>query len=344
MKKRIKYLIVVLFLFLFVCVTVDALFHAKEKKEKELAMEKDKIDKNKDYSITRVNNKYTVKSDKLKDKKLVNIFYDDVNVYLYYDGDHCATLLKYNIEKKKVVILYENSEEIHGGFTKIGKYYRLGNHLFDKKFKKIREYPKIEEGEFIFPSLDKVLFQTDTGISLKDLKSGEEEDALTHTDGYTYSIYSIKSDGKYLLFVREKEDKKDLIVLSNDFKIINTFPMGEDVGKSIDYFLLDGVPYLLYKEEKDEKITYKIQDTKTKDIVYKSIKDYENYIFSNTKFVCNDKDGNIRLVDYITKEEKKLFIKEKKKVLVDEFILSSDDFSLVVRLKDSDFTFYIFYL
>ncbi|MCI8547337.1 MAG: hypothetical protein HFJ38_00460, partial [Bacilli bacterium] len=60
--------------------------------------------------------------------------------------------------------------------------------------------------------------------------------------------------------------------------------------------------------------------------------------------VCNDKDGNIRLVDYITKEEKKLFIKEKKKVLVDEFILSSDDFSLVVRLKDSDFTFYIFYL
>ena len=94
----------------------------------------------------------------------------------------------------------------------------------------------------------------------------------------------------------------------------------------------------------DEKINYKIQDTKTKDIVYKSIKDYENYIFSNTKFVCNDKDGNIRLVDYITKEEKKLFIKEKKKVLVDEFILSSDDFSLVVRLKDSDFTFYIFYL
>lgn len=344
MKKRIKYLIIILFLLLIIGVSVNALLTAKEKKEKELALEKDKVDKKEDYLITRVNNKYTVKSAKLKDKSFVNIFYDDVNVYLYYDGDSKATLLKYNIEKKKVIILYEDSEDIHGGFSKIGKYYKLGNTIFDKKFKKIREYPSVSEGEYILPSLDKVLFKTESGITEKDLKTEEEHEVITNSDGYFYDIYDIKSDGKYFLFKKEKEGKRELVLLNEDYEVINTLLMMEEKEKRISYTLLDGVPYLLIKEEENSNTTYKVIDAKTKSVVYKSKKDFNNYIFFDTKFVCNDKDGNVKLMDYVTKEEKTLLNKEKKNILVDEFVLASDNFSLVLHLKEEDFTFYIFYL
>ncbi len=351
MKKRIKYAILLSAFIGLIVIISSTILKAKEEKERELAFDKNKIDKKEIYSIKRVNNKYTIKSDKLKNKKLENIFYDDTNVYLYYDGEEKATLLKYNIEKGKVIILYEESEELHGGMTKIGSYYKLGNKIFNSKFKKTMDYPDIKDNELIFPSLDKVLYKTDTGISVKDLKTKEDKEIITNKENEIYDVYSIKNDGKYILISKTTDSKKEIVVLNNKYKIINSYLIeniknkeeNNDKNKIKTYSLLDDVPYLLEKTEEEDKKDYKIYNANNKELIYKSSKDkYKNYIFNNTKFICNDESDDIKLVDYVTKEEKILL--NKKKNIVQNFILASDNYSLVMHFLNENFTFYIFYL
>ncbi len=342
MKKRIKYLVIISIFLGVGAIFTTTIIEAKKEKEKEIVFEKDKIDKKSVYSIKRTNNKYKISSDKLKDKKLENIFYDDVNVYLYYDNDNKATLLKYNIEAKKVIILYEDEEKIHGGISKIGKYYKIGDSFFDKNFKELKNSPIINEEEILYPTLDKVLYKTDEGIFIKDLDTEASSEMIANTDSESYDIYSISNDGKNVLLIKNTNNKSEIVVVNNNNEVINTFPYKQSNDIKSSYYLLNGGLYLLEKKEETDKKSYVIYDVTTKDAIYKSSDKYEDYIFDNTKFICNDKNGNIKLVDYVTNEEKTLL--NKNDMHINKFILSSDNYSVVVNLMDDDFTFYIFYL
>lgn len=344
MKKRIKYLIMIIILFILIISLIDVFLEAKRKKDAQLAFEKDKIASKEVYKINRDNNKYTVKSSKLQDKVLSNIFYDNVSVYLYYDNEEKATLLKYNVEDNKIVVIYEDSVEAHGGIKKIGNYYKIGNTIYNSKFKKLRDYPSLQENELLFPDLKRTLIKTDNGVAIKDLKTNEEKEVIKNEENITYSPYNIKSDGKYILLTKEEEDKKYIVVLNEENVVLNTFDINkEDLNKT--FILLDDVPYLLEKDEQEDNLTYKIYNAKNLELTYKSSNSLTNYLFDDTKFICNDKNGNLKLMDYVTKEEKILLKKEKKdEPIAENFILASDGYSLLLTLKNKNNEFYIFYL
>lgn len=343
MKKRIKYLIMIIILFILIIGLIDVFLKAKKKKDAQLAFEKDKIASKEIYKIDRNNNKYTIKGRKIENKTLTNIFYDNVSVYLYYDDNEKATLLKYNVESNKIVVIYEDSPEIHGGITKIGNYYKIGNTIYNSKFKKIRDYPIIGENELLFPDLKKVLIKTDNGVAIKDLKTNEEHEIIQNEEKIIYSPYNIKSDGKYILLNKE-ETKKSLVILNEEYEIINTIDNNKD-EETKEFSLLDDVPYLLEKNNNEEKITYKIYNAKTLEQIYKSSNNLKNYLFDDTKFICNDKSGNLKLIDYVTKEEKPLLKSEKNnEFIAKKFILASDGYSLLLTLQNKNNEFYIFYL
>lgn len=343
MKKRIKYSIILVIILILVVGLIDVFQKAKKKKEDQIAFEKDKIASKETYHIKRSNNKYTIESSKLEDKTLQNIDYDNTSVYLYYDNEDKATLLKYNIEENKIVVIKEDSPEAHGGMQKIGSYYKIGNTIYNSKFKKIKDYPTLEENELLFPNLKNTLKKTENGVAIKNLETNEEKEIIKNEENKIYSPYNIKNDGKYILLNKEEENKNYIVVLDQENKVLNTFDNSkEDLKKS--FLLLDDVPYLLETDEKEDKKLYKIYNTQNMELTYKSSKSLTNYLFNDTKFICNDKDGNLKLMDYVTKEEKNLIQKTKKTPIANNFILASDGYSLVVTLKDKNNEFYIFYL
>ncbi len=343
MKKRIKYSIIIVILLILIISSIDIFQKAKKKKEDQLAFEKDKIASKEAYHIRRNNNKYIIKSSKLEDKTLQNIDYDNTSVYLYYDNKEKATLLKYNIEENKVVVIKEDSADSHGGMQKIGAYYKIGNSIYDSKFKKIKDYPTLEENELLFPNLKETLKKTENGVVIKDLETKEEKELIKNEEGKIYSPYHIKNDGKYLLLNKEEENKKSIVALDRAGKVLNTFDYDQE-NRIKSFLLLDDVPYLLETSEKEEKKAYKIYNTQNMDLTYKSPKLLTNYLFDDTKLICNDQDGNLKLMDYVTKEEKILMPKKKKTPVANQFILASDGYSLLVTLKDQNNEFYIFYL
>lgn len=340
MKKRIKLLILVGIILIILVGVINAIAKAKERKEEEVAFEKDKIVKDEAYQIKRENNKYTIKGEKLIDKELKGIEYDDTNVYLYYDNDKVATLLKYNIEEQKIVVLYEDNEKIHGGITKIGSYYQLGNEIVDNKFKKVMDELVLEENEFLFPNLKQTLRKTDTGVEIKTIETEEEKEVISNTESVTYAPYAIQNNGKYMLLLKTTEEKEEMVVADQKGKIINSF----DQAQEKSYQLLDDVPYLLEKNQKDQETSYRIYDTKTKEIIYQTNSNSTNHLFDDTKLICTDKDGNIRLMDYVTKEEKVLLENVQEKLIPATFHLASDKYSLVMTLENKKNQFFIFYL
>ena len=343
MKNRIKSLIVIAVMILLIVSLVDIYLKAKRKKEDQIAFEKGKIADKETYQIKRENNKYVIQSSKLKDKTLQHIFYDNTSVYLYYDNEEKATLLKYNVEANKVIMIYEDSLEAHGGMEKIGKYYKIGNAIYNSKFKKIKDYPVLEDGELLYPNLKNTLIKTEEGVFIKDLANNERKEVIQNTDSKIYSPYNIKSDWEYILLNKEEENKNYIVVLNKENEVINTFDNNkEEIKKS--FLLLDDVPYLLETNEKDSKLSYKIYNAKTLDLTYKSSTKLDHYLFDDTKFLSNDQSGNLKLIDYVTKEEKVLIKKENKMPIAKDFILASDGYSLVLTLKDRDNEFYIFYL
>lgn len=343
MKKRVKYLVIFAILIISIYGLVDIFTKAKVKKDEELALEKNKVAKKEVYSIKRVNNKYKVNSSKLGEKKLTNLLYDNVNIYLYYEDEKDATLLKYNIESSKVVVLFENDPQIRGGIQKIGKYYKIGNSIYNKKFEKIMEYPSLAEGELLLPNLKNKLVKSDIGISLKSLETDEEKQVVNNSEEIVYTLNSINNDGSYILLNKQEKDKNYIAVMDSNYNEINTFEnKPEDDAKS--YKLLKDTPYLLEETIKDDEKTYKIYDIKTAELIYKSADQCNNYYFYNTKFVCNDNDGNIKLMDYVTKEEKVLLSKGKKDKIPEMFILASDNYSVVLKLENETNEFYVFYL
>ena len=308
MKNRIKSLIVIAVMILLIVSLVDIYLKAKRKKEDQIAFEKGKIADKETYQIKRENNKYVIQSSKLKDKTLQHIFYDNTSVYLYYDNEEKATLLKYNVEANKVIMIYEDSLEAHGGMEKIGKYYKIGNAIYNSKFKKIKDYPVLEDGELLYPNLKNTLIKTEEGVFIKDLANNERKEVIQNTDSKIYSPYNIKSDGEYILLNKEEENKNYIVVLNKENEVINTY------------------------------------NAKTLDLTYKSSTKLDHYLFDDTKFLSNDQSGNLKLIDYVTKEEKVLIKKENKMPIAKDFILASDGYSLVLTLKDRDNEFYIFYL
>lgn len=343
--KKFKIIILILVIAIVALGSVNIFLDAKSNKEKEQKLDKNKIAKKDDYEIVRDNNKYTLKTNKLDDKKLKNIFYDDKNVYLYYDGDMNATLLKYNIKSEKVVILYENDETIHNDFQKIGNYYKLGNKIFDSNFKQVMDYPSIDEGGFLLPNLENELISKDGNLVIRNIETGEENVAIEKKDNELYSPYSIKTDGKYILAKKSVDDKSNIVVLDHDYNIINILNKDKDTDNK-SYALLDDVPYLLEAITKDDDLSYNIYNARDMNVVYQSVdnKSYSNYIFKNTKYVCNDKKGNIILADYISNEVRTLVNKGKKDIIPSGFLMSSDNFSLVMTLLNDDLSFYVFYL
>ena len=107
-----------------------------------------------------------------------------------------------------------------------------------------------------------------------------------------------------------------------------------------NYYLIGDGTYLV-ESDKDSYFVYDvINNTK----VYTSNKDYSNYVFFKTKYMCSDKNGNTIFGDFLTGEVRSILESKKKSVRVDKFMSSSDNYSVAVLLDDNKNTFYIFYL
>ena len=84
MKKKLKKVVLIIILIITIIGSINMIIEAKNKKDEEQKIDANKTASREDYEIIRVNNKYTLKTNKLGEKTLKNIFYDDKNVYLYY--------------------------------------------------------------------------------------------------------------------------------------------------------------------------------------------------------------------------------------------------------------------
>lgn len=343
-KKKFKNIAILLIFIIFICGCINIFIDAFKEKEEEQKIDKDKIATKSDYLVVRDNNKYTLKTSKLKDKKLSKLFYDDKNIYLYYDGKDDATLIKYNVKTSRVVILYENDSSIHNGFDKIGNYYRLGNKLFDDNFKEIGDFPPLLDGSLLLPDLKSSLVEQDGNLVIKDIDSDNYKVVLEKKEDEFYTPYFVRSDGEYILVLKSVNDKKYLVLLDKTYNIINNIDI-TDYGDDT-YSLLDDVPYLLIKDVKDQDTEYRIINPRLMSLVYDSStdKDFSNFIFYNTKYVCMDKDNRVIFTDYVTKENRVLINGVKKGSVVNNFLMSSDNFSLVLTLSNDDMSFYVFYL
>lgn len=343
MRKRVKYLLVLGIIVLVMVEKVNLSLKEKERLETEISLDEKEKSLTSEYSIKRKNNQYTVIGSKLEKKKLTGIFYDDVNVYLYYEGDNVATFLRYNIESSKIKVIFEDSSDIYGGASKIGNYYKLGNVIYNDKFKKVMDYPVLQENELLFPDCTRKLVKTDTGVKVIHLDTLEEDEVIANEKD-SYSPYFISLDGEYFLLKRDKDDKSYLVVFDSNYDVINTFDYSSLEDKK--YFLLGDKPYLVFMVTKDLKTTYRIYDTRTKEEIYRSKKISKPYQFDFTKFVFLDSDLNIKLMDYVTSEEKILinYSDSKKDISPKKMILASDGYSVLLTLDGMDNVFYIFYL
>lgn len=280
MKKSLKVLAILFFIAIVVGSVITVyLNNLKEEKKNKTLLSADIVNK---YVVVRENNKYIIKDElnKLKNKQLKNIFYDDKNVYMYLDGEAGATILRYNVEKNKTYTIYDDNKDLSGEISRRGKFYVINNSIYDLNFKKVGDYPQISENEIISTNLKYKLVKTENTIFKKML--GDDNTA------------SLIDDGTYLV-----EADKD------------------------SYFVYDV-----------------INNAK----VYSSNKDYSNYVFFKTKYMCSDKDGNTIFGDFLTGEVRTILESKKKSVRVDKFMSSSDNYSVVVLLDDNKNTFYIFYL
>ena len=94
MKKSLKVLAILFFIAIVVGSVITVyLNNLKEEKKNKTLLSADIVNK---YVVVRENNKYIIKDElnKLKNKQLKNIFYDDKNVYMYLDGEAGATILR----------------------------------------------------------------------------------------------------------------------------------------------------------------------------------------------------------------------------------------------------------
>lgn len=293
MKKSLKVLAILFFIAIVVGSVITVyLNNLKEEKKNKTLLSADIVNK---YVVVRENNKYIIKDElnKLKNKQLKNIFYDDKNVYMYLDGEAGATILRYNVEKNKTYTIYDDNKDLSGEISRRGKFYVINNSIYDLNFKKVGDYPQISENEIISTNLKYKLVKTENTIFKKMLG-----------DDNTASLIDV------------------------------------NYNKDNNYYLIDDGTYLV----EADKDSYFVYDVINNAKVYSSNKDYSNYVFFKTKYMCSDKDGNTIFGDFLTGEVRTILESKKKSVRVDKFMSSSDNYSVVVLLDDNKNTFYIFYL
>ena len=123
-----------------------------------------------------------------------------------------------------------------------------------------------------------------------------------------------------------KKDIKESIISKMNEKVVSIGNKLEEFAKTVSF----------------RKVVFECVIKNTK--VYTSNKDYSNYVFFKTKYMCSDKNGNTIFGDFLTGEVRSILESKKKSVRVDKFMSSSDNFSVAVLFDHNKNTFYIFYL
>lgn len=342
MKKRVKYIIIISFLLVLVFGIVNAYMNARDRKLEIERRDREKEDIANSYIIKRDNNLYTLKSEKLLGKNLKNAFYDGVCVYMVYTDSNSGTLIKYNVSNREVVVIFENNPNLKDGVDKFGKYYKIGNKLYDSNLEKSIDYPNINDGENLYPDLTKTIYSRDDGIYEKKIENGEETAIALNSDNVKYSIYKIDNSG-YILLNKNDDGKNYITVLNSDFNEVSEFE--KDDKKSEEFDVIDGKYILKTSTNNDNKTLYKIYDINTSSNIFTSDDSIDHLIFTGTKYVAN-KDGGIIMSDFLSGEERVLISKNNNKArwFPSRFILSDDSYSLLLTLDNNDRKFYIIYL
>ena len=331
MKKVLKILLLLFFLGIFVGSIFTVCINYKKQKVEE--QKEKKSPKQIEYKITRKNNKYSVsnKEGKLLNKNITNIFYDGNIVYIKLADENNATLLKYNVRKEKTDVIYEENIEILGDIEEFGKNYIINGNIYNKDFNKIMD--KTNDNEKVFPNLkSKLLIYNDKIVKVK-LETKEEEEIIKNDDKKTYEFISI-SNSSELILLKETTESRSTIAYYKDDKIKE---LNIEYSPNKIYKLLND-KYLLEKEEKEEKL-YKVYDIENDTLVLKE-KTNNTYLFDGTKYLYKD-NNNIYLKDYETQEEK---IIENINSDVEFFQTTKDNYTLLIKYKESDNIFYIYYL
>lgn len=144
------------------------------------------------------------------------------------------------------------------------------------------------------------------------------------------------ADGNTIILLGTSDDSEKLYFLNDNKANL----LDVNYNKDNNYYLIDDGTYLV----EADKDSYFVYDVINNAKVYSSNKDYSNYVFFKTKYMCSDKDGNTIFGDFLTGEVRTILESKKKSVRVDKFMSSSDNYSVVVLLDDNKNTFYIFYL
>lgn len=334
MKKSLKVLVILFFIAIVVGSVITVyLNNLKEEKKNKTLLSADVVNK---YVVVRENNKYIIKDElnKIKSKQLKNIFYDDKNVYIYLDGEAGATILKYNVEKNKTYTIYDDNKDLSGEISRRGKFYVINNSIYDLNFKKVGDYPQISENEIISTNLKYKLVKTENTIFKKMLGDDNTASLIDDTEKEKYKPYL--ADGNTIILLGTSDDSEKLYFLNDNKANL----LDVNYNKDNNYYLIDDGTYLV----EADKDSYFVYDVINNAKVYSSNKDYSNYVFFKTKYMCSDKDGNTIFGDFLTGEVRTILESKKKSVRVDKFMSSSDNYSVVVLLDDNKNTFYIFYL
>ena len=350
MRKVFKTLVCLFLLAVFLGAGISVYYNNKrqEKQRKEQKV----VDVRNYYKIVRKNNKYIIKSDSsnFKEQKLSNIFYDDRNVYLYLEGGKTATLLKYNVEKNRVNVIFENNSEIKGEISRLGNYYKINNYLYDSNFNKVKEYPIISEGELLFPNLKYKLSKKDEGISKVNLETKEESLYIKNTSEEVYTPYIISNNGKTVIVKKVKDNHNSLCYVNdngelNDIEVDGFDLKNVDDNLNTSYKLLSNT-YLLERLKEGNDILYNIYDLEINKKIYTTNKNYSNYMFGSDYVVYNDKDGSIIYQNFKTGEVKTIIKKDKdnEELSLTAFEMASDNYSITLMVDTDEKQFYIIYL
>ena len=346
MKKSLKLVVILFLMMIFVGAAVSVYKNYKEDKKKEEGLEVINVD---NYKVKRSGNQYTLidKENRLKDKEITNIFYDNKNIYLYLKDENEASILKYNVDKNKVSVIMENNKDIKGDITKIGKNYKINNTLYDNNFKKVEQYPTVSDSELLYPDLKSKLVKKDDGVYKVDLTTNEEVKLVDNKEE-SYIPYLISNDGKTIIVKNIKDNINELYYVKDTDElekiVVKGYELKDDETVSSSYELLDKEYLLEIITNSDDVKTYNVYNVTTKQKIYTSDKKCNNYVFLGTVVVYNDSEGNIVYKNYVTEESKILLNKEDKSLVPDKFRLSTDNYSIVLTVNQKERMFYIFYL
>lgn len=330
MKKIGKILVLLLLAGIFVGAGVTVFINHK-KEEKEEKNNKNEIN----YKITRKNNKYNISNSegKLLNKTISNIFYNGKIVYIFLSDEENATLLKYELKTESVEVVYEENKELLGEIKRLGNNYIINNQIYDKNFKQVKEYNINENEEMLYPNLKNKVIKRDGKIIVVNLETEEENEVISDDENKQYELFKI-FDNSEIIVLKRKENEKIKFSYIKDNKINET---NIEYKEGKEYSLL-GNKYILEKEQKDKINKYVIYDIEAETVLYN--KEIEEIRFYNTKLLYK-KDGNIVLKDFITQEENNIETTDKE---VEKFIVSKDNYTFLIKYKDANNVFYIYYL